>query len=399
MERRTFLKAMAAGAGFGLRAFAGVMPADIKITRIVGFDLISDRPKLIGKNSRLDVHGAQTHDRMVRLFTNMGLEGIGNCRAGEEQLKQLLGRHPLGYYRPLSRSMAGPFAAGTMPLWDLIGKMTGKPAYELLGRAGSTVVPIYDGSFYFSDLLDEYRDNYLDQIRREIDMSWEMGHRAFKIKIGRGARWMDREEGYERDKEVLQAVREHVGPSALIGVDANDGYDPNRAAQLLVDLPGVDLAFMEEMFREDIEKCLALKQFIRSRGFKTLIADGETQSELEAFRPYIEARAVDIFQGDMNHFGIEGILAAAAMCKSVGARVAPHNWGSLVGFYMQLHVGRAVANFYRAEHDPARNLVLAAEGYHIRDGYCSVPDAPGFGLTVYEPGFEKSAKIRFDLKT
>jgi len=42
--------------------------------------------------------------------------------------------------------------------------------------------------------------------------------------------------------------------------------------------------------------------------------------------------------------------------------------------------------------------VLAADGYHIRDGYCSVPDAPGFGLGVHEPGFEKSAKVLFDLK-
>jgi len=398
MERRTFLKAMAAGAGLGLRAFAEQMPADIKITRIVGFDLVSDRPKPIGKNSHLDVHGAQTRDRMVRLFTNAGLDGIGNCRAAEQQLGGLLGRHPLGYYRALSRAMAGPLGAGTMPLWDLVGKVMGKPVYELLGGVGSAIVPIYDGSFYFSDLLDEYRENYLDRFRREIDRSWEMGHRAFKVKIGRGAKWMDPKEGYERDKEVLQAIREHVGPAALIGVDANDGYSLNQAAQLLVDLPDVNLAFMEEMFPEDIDRCLALKEFIRRRGFKALIADGETQGNLEASRPLIEARAIDVFQGDMNHFGFEGILAAAAMCKGVGARIAPHNWGSLVGFYMQLHVGRAVANFYRAEHDPAGNSVLAADGYHIRDGYCSVPDAPGFGLGVHEPGFEKSAKVLFDLK-
>ncbi|HEX40728.1 MAG TPA: hypothetical protein ENN81_01535 [Phycisphaerales bacterium] len=398
MERRTFLKAMAAGAGLGLRAFAGQMPDDLKITRIVAFDLISDRPKLIGKNSRLDVHGVQTRDRMVRLFTNTGLEGLGNCRAGQEQLGLLLGRHPLGYYRPLSRTMAGPLGAGTMPLWDLVGKIMGKPVYELLGGVGSAIVPIYDGSLYFSDLLDEYHDNYLDRFRREIDMSWGMGHRAFKVKIGRGAKWMDPKEGYERDKEVVRSVREHVGPGAVMGVDANDGYSLNQAAQLLVDLPGVDLAFMEEMFPEDIDKCLALKEFIRRRGLKARIADGETQGDLEAFRPFIEARAIDIFQGDMNHFGFEGILAAAAICKGVGARIAPHNWGSLVGFYMQLHVGRAVANFYRAEHDAARTSVLAADGYHIRDGYCSVPDAPGFGLSIYEPGFEKAAKIQFDLK-
>ena len=100
----------------------------------------------------------------------------------------------------------------------------------------------------------------------------------------------------------------------------------------------------------------------------------------------------------MNRFGFEGILTEAAWCKPKGLMVAPHNWGSLVGYYMQLHVGRAITNFYRAENDPLSNSVLIADGYKIKDGYSSVPEAPGFGLKINEDKFATDVRIRFDLK-
>ena len=79
------------------------------------------------------------------------------------------------------------------------------------------------------------------------------------------------------------------------------------------------------------------------------------------------------------------------MARPQGILVAPHNWGSLLGFYQQLHVGFAVPNFYRAEHDPLSSDVLIAEGYQIDDGVCSVLDTPGFGLAINESRFNVSA--------
>ncbi|MHC4681414.1 MAG: enolase C-terminal domain-like protein, partial [Planctomycetota bacterium] len=366
-------------------------PNDVKITRIVGFDLISERPKLVGKNSRRDVHGQRATDRMVRLYTSAGIEGIGNCRASQAAVAQLLGKNPFDFYEPAQRKVTGPLGAGTMPVWDSIGKILNKPAHQLLGGAGTERVPVYDGSIYFSDLLPEYAERRLDRFKEEIDMGLALGHRAFKVKIGRGAKWMPPEEGYARDVDVLKTIRRHAGPEIVIGVDANNGYDPAGTERLLQDLPDYNFAFMEEMFPEEVQKCLALKRW------KTLVADGETQGNLDAYKPFIEARAIDIFQGDMNRFGFEGILTEAAWCKARGLQVAPHNWGSLVGFYMQLHVGRAITNLYRAEHDPLSNNILIAEGCQIRDGYATIPDSPGFGLKINEKNFAAHARVRFDL--
>jgi len=400
MKRREFLAAAGAIAATGLTrrwSWAAELPPEITITRIVGFEVTSQRPKMVGKNSRLDVHGDSVTDRMVRITTSAGIEGLGNCRARRRDLSRLLGKPVAEFYDSANTRMTA-LGNGTMPLWDIAGKTLSKPVYELLGGKGQHRVEVYDGSIYFADLLPENAGQPLDRFKEEIDMGEKIGHRAFKIKIGRGAKWMEPDAGYQRDVEVLKTIRAHAGPEITLGVDANNGYDLTGTKRLLGDLPEFNFAFVEEMFEERVDQCLALKEFIHEQDWKTLVADGETQSDLAAFKPFIESRSIDVLQGDMNHFGFEGILTEAAWANPAGIQIAPHNWGSLIGFYMQLHVARAIPNFYMAEHDPATNDVIVADGYKIRDGHCDVPAAPGFGLAIDEDQFGDKAKVLFDLK-
>jgi L-alanine-DL-glutamate epimerase-like enolase superfamily enzyme len=398
LDRRQFLGAAAAGWLMTRIVAAGEFPRDLKITRATGFTLRSQRSKVAGKNSRLDVHGDTGSDRMLRLETNMGLVGLGNCRAGEEQAAKLLGRNPFDLYDQEARRMTGPLGVGTMPLWDLAGKVLDKPVYELLGGAGTERVPCYDGSIYFADLLPQYEGRWRDRFREELDMGLERGHRAFKLKIGRGAKWMPRAEGDARDIEVVKTFRAHGGPEILIGVDANNGYDLAGTKRFFEQVGDQDIVFAEEMFEETVQDCLAFKSFLREQGLKTLVADGETQGDLEVFKPFIAARAIEVYQADMNRFGFEGILTEAAWAKEQDLRVAPHNWGSLVGYYMQLHVGRAVSNFYRAEQDPLTTPVLIADGYSLKDGEATVPDTPGCGLSLDEERFAREVRPEFDLR-
>jgi D-galactarolactone cycloisomerase len=400
MNRREFLTlcgAAAGGAALPQPEWAAGLPKDIRITRVIGFDLVSRRSKFCGKNSRLDDHGDQGRDRMVRLFTNAGIEGFGNCRAGEAALSSLLGHNAFDFFKRNEPAMRSPLGAGTMPLWDLAGKALEKPVYKLLGGKGPRRVPVYDGSIYFSDLLAQDANRWQDRFKEEIDLGFKRGHRAFKIKIGRGAKWMPANEGYARDKEVLQLIRRHAGPSIVLGADANDGYNPDLVKRLISDLPDIQLAFLEEMFPENVDQYLELKAFLRKHGLNALIADGETQPKIEGLKPFIEARAIDVYQADMNRFGFEGILQEAA---SVGPHgfIGPHNWGSLIGFYMILHLGKAIKNFYYAENDPLDTDVMITEGYAIKDGTAVVPDTPGFGLKVDEKKFASTIKPQFDLR-
>ena len=410
--RRQFLRgcassavtAMTLGTSVSLRAAAEDVRGDICITRIVAFDLRSKRNKVAGKNAQLDVHGDSAVDPMVRIYTNaQGVEGLGICRATKEKLAELLGRNPSEFVDAPNRRIRSPLGSQTMPLWDLVARMRDKPLCELLGAppvegTGPRKVPVYDGSIYFADLLPQYADTWEDRFKHEIDMGLELGHRAFKIKIGRGAKWMPRDEGDTRDVAVVRLIRAHAGKDVLLAVDANNGYDLAGAKRFLDRVGDVNLAFTEEMFPEVVEQCLALKEFFRARKWDTLLADGETQGGLDAFKPFIAAQAIDVLQADMNRFGVEGILTEAEMGRSQKIRVAPHNWGSLLGYYHQLHVGAAIDNFYRAERDPLSSEMLVADGYIIKDGYATVPSTSGFGLRIDDKRFAAEAKVKFDLK-
>jgi L-alanine-DL-glutamate epimerase-like enolase superfamily enzyme len=396
MHRRDFCSILATAA-LARAVRAADPPKDVRIKRAVGFDLPCKRSKVAGRNARLDVHGDRTNDRMVRLYSNTGVEALGNCRADEKAVAQLIGKDPFSFYRRDDTAMSGPLGVGTMPLWDLLAKLLNKPAYELFGGKGPQKVPVYDGSIYFADLLPQYADKWEDRFREEIDMGLAIGHRAFKIKIGRGYKWMPRKEGDARDVAVVKTIRKHAGPDVLLGVDANNGYDLAGAKRFLEQAGDEKLMFVEEMFPETVDDCLELKGFIKERGWKTLVADGETQGDLNVFKPFIEAKAIEVLQADMNRFGFEGILTEAAWARPQGLVIAPHNWGSLIGYYMQLHVGRAIDNFYRSEHDPLSTPVLVAEGYSRKDGETTVPGAAGFGLSINEKAFAAEAKVRFDL--
>jgi L-alanine-DL-glutamate epimerase-like enolase superfamily enzyme len=397
MRRRDFLF-LATAAAITRGAFARDLPRDVTIVRVTGFDLVSRRPKFVGKNARLDDHGDSARDRLVILRASDGSRGLGCCRAPEKSLAELLGKRPADLFDPSSRRTASGLGAGTMPLWDLLGQMAGEPVYRLLNPSPSpeSSVAVYDGSIYFSDLLPAYADKWEDRFKWELDELLARGHRAFKAKIGRGNKWMPRDEGDARDIAVLKVLRAHAGPHVAIAVDANNGYDLPRTRRLLEALPDYNFAFIEEMFPEEVAADLELKAFLRERKLKTLVADGET-STVAALKPFMAKAAIDLYQLDVNAVGIEGLLEEAALCRPTGGAIAPHTWGTLLGFYAQLHVARAIGNFFSGEQDPLHSDVLIAEGYSIKDGRISVPDSPGFGLKLDETALSRLKPV-FDLK-
>lgn len=398
MNRREFVGAAVGTALLKKLTWAQELPDDLKVSRVIGFDLHTRRVKHVGKNAVRGDHGAGGMDRMVRLETNTGHQAIGRCWRDQKDVEQLLGKNPFNWFDENSLRFISPLGRRTMVLWDLAGKVLKKPVYRLLGGEQNQPVPVYDGSFYFSDLMPPHANRWEDRFKEELDDSLERGHRAIKVKIGRGHQWMDQAAGDERDIAVLQLLRKHAGDDILIGVDANNSMTPESARTFVVLASDLKLAFLEEPFREDAHESRALKEFIASKGLKMLLADGEGVDDEASYQQLVNAKAVDILQGDMYSLGIEGIRAEAAMGEPAGIQIAPHNWSSLLSLFMQVHTGLSVPNFYRAEMAPLSTDVLTYDGYRIRNGRCSVPDAPGFGLSVDEEKFSR-VKVNFDLRT
>lgn len=371
------------------------LPNNIAITKIAAAILVGKRPRLIGRNSQLPVHGQEGRDPIVRLHTDAGIVGWGWSRATQEDARRLIGKS-LHEVFDEKFGTAEDYLAFDFPLWDLAGRVLGKSVHAMLGDAGPNPVPVYDGSIYIDELdPDTGRDDGIQPMLRAVQMGLDADFCAFKVKVGRGARWMERKAGLRRDIEVLHAVRKLIGPELTLLIDANNGYTPEEARQVMREAGECDIYWFEEPFPETQKDCLEFKQFIRDGGWGTLLADGETRSQGydQEFTDIVKAGGIDVVQLDLRRYTLTRWLAYMPVVRESGALAAPHNWGShLSGFYIP-QFARGVGHFALGETDTMAMPAVIAEGYDIVNGMRSVPDAPGFGLELDEAAFIRAQQM------
>ena len=77
--------------------------------------------------------------------------------------------------------------------------------------------------------------------------------------------------------------------------------------------------------------------------------------------------------------------------------LAPHNWGSFLGVYMMVVLGRGIPNFLMAEEDTSSSDLFDTSAFVKKEGRMKVPDTPGCGLVLREDVFE--ARYRKDAWT
>ena len=222
------------------------------------------------------------------------------------------------------------------------------------------------------------------------------GIRTFKIKIGR-ARWMGSfEAALARDVDVVAAVRRTIGCEAALLVDGNDGYHPRpmATAEFALATAGEDLFAMEEMFDEDlVAESRDVKRQLRAAGLAVKLADGETHpggipKALLAERCLgpgeLDEPLFDIDQPDMNTTGYIRLLAVAKTCAEHGTTIAPHNFGSKLGFYAQVHAGLVIPNWELSEADDSMFPALRADGLVVENGRAKLTGMHGLGVSLNE---------------
>ena len=249
------------------------------LARIEFGRLEARRPRHAGKNARLGDHGDSITVPLARVTASDGATGFGMVRASREQIASLLGAS-LGDAVVSEGGVEMAWRALEFPLWDLQAKRAGVPVYHLIapdtfGTPASRQVSCYDTSLYIDDLHLESHDEAAALIAAEAMDGWDRGHRAFKIKVGRGARHMSLDEGTERDILVIRAVREAVGFGARLMIDANNGYNLNLTKRVLHETADCAIYWLEEAFHEDAVLYRDLKEWLAREGTSILIADGE----------------------------------------------------------------------------------------------------------------------------
>ena len=362
---------------------------EIRIERIEWARLTGERPRKAGCNSRLGEHGLHVRPAIARLTTNDGASGFGASWISAERAEALAGFRLGDAFDP-ERGVAEEYRVLEYPLWDLAGQLAQRPVYEMLsGTKGPFRAPCYDTSLYIDDLHLEENAEAAALIASEALEGKARGHRAFKIKVGRGAVHMPLDKGTQRDIDVVHAVRETVGPDAAVLLDANNGYNLNLTKQVLGETAGANVYWMEEAFHEDARLYGLLKDWLSAEGLATRIADGEGGASPNLVS-WAKDGLIDIVQYDIFRPGFSRWLELGPELDAAGVGTAPHHYGGHYGNYVSCHLAARVERFELVEWDDATTPGLDDSGYSISDGLVNVPQAPGFGLALDEEPYRRA---------
>lgn len=344
------------------------------------------RPRAAGCNARLGRHGTRISVPILQIVTEEGIAGFGWCRTTPEQAVSLLGMRFDALFDP-TRGVVSGWRAFDFPLWDLAGKQAARPVYALAADMCDTTTtlpfsaPCYDTSLYFDDLHLADDGAAGELMASEARAGYAQGHRAFKLKVGRGARHMPVEAGTRRDIAIVQAVRAAVGADAQLMLDANNGYTLNLAKHVLEATADCGIFWLEEAFHEDDELYRDLRAWLTARELSILIADGEGQADPRLL-DWAREGLVAVVQYDIFSHGFTNWLTLGRQLDGWNVRSAPHHYGGHYGNYAAGHLAGAIRGLSFVEWDDASVPGLDTSRYQVVAGRVVIPELPGFGIEL-----------------
>src|SRR4051812_45220884 len=299
-----------------------------RLTHIESGVLSGKRPRSAGCNSRLPAHGIDVCEPFVRLRFEDGSSGFGSSPLKIDQAKALLGQPLDALITP--SGVAGSANSIEFPLWDVLGRRANQPVYRLIAVneiSEPYSVPCYATGLYFDDLHLPDQAEAVAYIAAEARADYDRGHRAFKLKIGRGALHMPLIEGTQRDIAVIRGVREAVGAGLPLMIDANNGYNVNLVKWVLSETADCEIYWLEEPLHEDRVLYEHLRGWMKDEHLSVLIAYGEGYAAPKLIEWACDG-VIDVVQYDLREIGLTAWLNLGVTLDAAGVKSAPHNYGS-----------------------------------------------------------------------
>lgn len=333
---------------------------------------------------------------VVKVHTDAGLIGLGEASctprwSGEDQFTaahlikkylepQLVGQDPLEIDVLTSKfrlAFAGNMftkSAVEMALWDIAGKAAGKPVYELLGgKVRELVTTKWSVSGVEPEKAAEIATRAIKQ-----------GFKAMKVKVG-----------IDPDSDVarVRAVRDAIGPSIKLGVDANGGWNLKNAVSTIERLREFKIYFVEQPLPpEEIVEMAGLRERIGL----PVIADESvyTLQDAKMLSRMNAADVLSIYVGKAGGIGpakeIADFAASAGLSCTIGS-----NLELGIGSAAMTHLGIATAGIH-PEKFPCDIIGqfyyeddVILERLPIAPGMASATERPGLGVELDETKIEK----------
>jgi L-fuconate dehydratase len=326
--------------------------------------------------------------------------------------KHLTGDTQLRWLGPEKGVIHLATAAVVNALWDLWGKIEGKPLWRLLSDLSpAQIVEMVDWR-YLTDALTagEAREmlerlapsraarvkeitetgypayttsagwlGYSDEkIRRLCREGLADGWTRFKVKVGAHL---------EDDKRRCGLVRSEIGPDLTMMIDANQCWDVGPAIEWVQALAFCDPLWIEEPTSpDDILGHAAIAKALIPFGIG--VATGEHCQNRVMFKQLLQAGAISFCQVDSCRLGgVNEVVAVLLLAAKFGVPVCPHAGGVGLCEYVQ---HESLFDFVCVTGSHEGRMIEYVDHLHehfvdpcvVRRGRYQVPTAPGTSATM-----------------
>ena len=334
------------------------------------------------------------HEWLVcEIETDEGIIGIGNAALAPQIVKKtidlylkplIINEDPFDYAylwekmyrRTLAWGRKGigmtAISAVDIAIWDLIGKITRKPIFKLLGGRTKEKIPVYASKLYSQPIKD---------LQQEAEKYVKEGFTMFKMRFGWGPK--DGTLGMKKNLELIEAVREVIGYDTDLMLECYMGWNLDYTKQMMPKLMKFNPRWLEEpVIADDIHGYAELNNMNMIP-----ISGGEHEFSLFGFKQLLDLNAVSYIQYDTNRVG--GITAGQkinALAEAYQIPVVPH-----AGQMHNYHLTMANVNCPISEYFPVHDVEIGNElFYYIFDGDPSPENGfidlddnkPGLGLVI-----------------
>jgi len=305
-------------------------------------------------------------------------------------------------------------AAIVNAIWDLWAKTERKPVWKMLADMTPQQLVSCIDFRYITDVMtrDEAIDMLTRQARTKADREAELlrvGYPAYTTSVGwmgysdDGVRALCREAmagGWthfkvkvggrpEDDRRRVALVRDAIGPSNTLMLDANQQWDVRDAIDRVIELAGFRPWWIEEPTSpDDVLGHAAIAEAVRPLGVG--VATGEHCANRIVFKQLLQAKAIDFCQIDSCRIGgVNENLAVMLMAAKFGVPVCPHAGGVGLCEYVQ-HL--SMFDFIGVSGTMDGRVIEYVDHLHehfddpvvVRGGRYLAPSKPGYSITIRE---------------
>jgi len=247
--------------------------------------------------------------------------------------------------------------------WDALGRTLGVPTRQFFGGL------VQEELDYFAFLQGDDAETLAGHAQELV------GHEVFYLKVGRP----------RDDAAIVAAVRDAIGPAALLRIDPNEAWDAATAVDRIRRLAVCDLDWVEQPVPHwDVAGLAHVRRKVDVK-----VAADQAVYTTRQLREVLEAGAADVVvQGPHDAGGLLPFRRQAHMCEAWGLNVNLHAFmQSEISFLAHAQVASTVPNLTSGNqtmHQLLAERLTTGVDVEMAGGKYVLNDAPGHGFEIDE---------------